>query len=235
MQSRIGLSEEEVYNNSIQNLEYAFSSAIKKIASGGRPEIAFAEGDRELTDLQLYNAIKSLSDGYEVGRLNLKKAPFSVLQKTKLLIIAKPDSQFTEAEKFKIDQYIMRGGRVLWAIDQVNAEVDSLQNHGGEGMSFPKQLNLDDQLFTYGIRINYDLIADVNCSQIPLVTGDLGGQPQIQMVPWLYNPIFMPLSQNPIVRNLDGIKGEFVSSIDTLGIRTLRKRYYCNLRHSTKN
>src|SRR5476649_2867368 len=101
--------------------------------------------------------------------------------------------------------------------------MDSLQGRGNEQMSFPKQLNLDDQLFTYGIRINYDLIADLNCAQIPIVTGNVGGQPQIQMVPWLYYPIFMPLSKNPIVKNLDGIKSEFVSSIDTIAVAGVKK------------
>ena len=117
----------------------------------------------------------------------------------------------------------MRGGRVLWAIDQVNAELDSLRRHGGEQMSFPKKLELDDQLFTYGIRVNYDLIADMSCVQIPLSTGNIGGQAQIQMLPWLYYPIFMPLSKNPIVKNLDGIRSEFASTIDTLAVKNVKK------------
>lgn len=223
LQSRIGLPEEEVYNNSIQNLEYAFSSAIKKITSGGRPIVAFTEGDHELNDRQLNDAMKSLSEGFQIARINLKTIPFSVLMRVKLLVIPKPDSAFTELEKFKIDQYVMRGGRVLWAIDQVNAELDTMQAHGNDQMSFPKHLELDDQLFTYGIRINYDLIADLNCAQIPIVTGNAGGQPQIQMIPWLYYPIFMPLSKNPIVKNLDGIKGEFASSIDTIAVKGIKK------------
>ncbi len=223
LQNRIGLSDEEVYNNSIQNLEYAFSSAIKKITSGGKPIVAFAEGDHELSDLQVNDAMKSLSDGFEIGRLNLKTVPFSVLEKVRLLIIPKPDTAFTELEKYKIDQYIMRGGRVLWAIDQVNAELDSLRGHGGDQMSFPKQLDLDDQLFTYGVRINYDLIADISCAQIPIATGNVGGQAQIQMVPWLYYPVFMPLSKNPIVKNLDGIRSEFASTIDTLAVKNVKK------------
>ncbi len=223
LQSRIGLSEDEVYNNSIQNLEYAFSSAIKKITSGGKPIIAFTEGDHELNDLQLNDAMKSLADGYEIGRLNLKTVPFDVLMRVKLLVIPKPDTAFTELEKFKIDQFVMRGGRVLWAIDQVNAELDSLRGHGGDQMSFPKQLELDDQLFTYGIRINYDLIADMSCAQIPINTGNMGGQSQIQMLPWLYYPIFMPISKHPIVKNLDGIRSEFASTIDTLAIKNVKK------------
>ncbi|HVW98080.1 MAG TPA: gliding motility-associated ABC transporter substrate-binding protein GldG [Mucilaginibacter sp.] len=222
LQSRIMLSDEEVANNSIQNLEYAFASAIKKITSGGKPIIAFTEGHHELTDLQLNDAMKSLSDGYQVGRVDLSTIPFDVMMKISLLVIPKPDTKFSEAEKFKIDQYIMRGGRVLWAIDQVNAELDSLRG-GGEQMSFPKQLELDDQLFTYGIRINYDLIADMTCAEIPITTGNVGGQAQIQLLPWLYYPVFIPTSKHPLVKNLDGIRSEFASTIDTLAVKNVKK------------
>ncbi len=223
LQSRIGLSDEDVYNNSMENLEYAFSSAIKKITAGGKPIIAFTEGNGELTDLQLNDAMRSLADGFNVGRINLKTVPFNFLMKVKMLVVAKPNQAFSELEKFKIDQYIMRGGRVLWAIDQVNAELDSLRGHGGEEMAFPKQLELDDQLFTYGVRINYDLIADMTCAQIPVTTGNVAGQAQIQMLPWLFYPVFIPLSKNPIVKNLDGISSEFSSTIDTLGIKNVKK------------
>ena len=223
LQTRIGLSDDEVLNNSIQNLEYAFSSAIKKVTSGGKPEIGFTEGHGELTDLKLNDAMRSLSDGFSVGRVDLKTIPFAGLMQVKLLFIPKPNRPFTELEKFKLDQYIMRGGRVVWTIDQVNAELDSLRNHGNEEMAFPKALNLDDQLFVYGVRINYDLIADLNCSQIPVSTGNVGGQTQIQMVPWLFYPILMPLSKHPIVKNLDGISSEFISTIDTLAIKNVTK------------
>jgi len=221
--SRIGLSPDEVLNNSIQNLEYAFSSAIKKATSGGKPEIGFTEGHNELSDLQLNDAMKSLSDGYKVGRVNLTTITTAGLQQVKLLIIPKPDKKFTELEKFKLDQYIMHGGRVLWTIDQVSAELDSLRGHGGEQLAFAKQLNLDDQLFRYGVRINYDLIADMNCSQIPVSTGSVGGQVQIQMLPWLFYPIFIPLSKHPIVKNLDGISSEFASTIDLLDTKDVKK------------
>jgi len=222
LQSRIGLSDDEVANNSIQNLEYAFASAIKKITAGGKPEIGFTEGHNELSDVQLYYAMKSLSDGFDVGRVDLQTIPFAGLMQLKLLVIPKPEKPFTELEKFKLDQYIMRGGRVVWTIDQVNAELDSLQGHGEE-MAFPKQLNLDDQLFVYGVRINYDLIADLNSGQIPVSTGNVGGQAQIQLVPWLFYPILMPTSKHPIVKNLDGISTEFVSTIDTLAIKNVTK------------
>ncbi|HMG08772.1 MAG TPA: gliding motility-associated ABC transporter substrate-binding protein GldG [Mucilaginibacter sp.] len=223
LQRRIGLSDDESINNSIQNLEYAFSSAIKKATSGGKPIIGFTEGHNELTDLQLHYAMKDLEDGYEVGRVNLATIPFKGLLQLKLLVLPKPDKKFTELEKFKLDQYIMRGGRVLWAIDQVNAELDSLRGHGGEQLAFAKQLNLDDQLFRYGIRINYDLIADMNCSQIPVSTGSVGGQAQIQMLPWLFYPVFIPISKHPVVKNLDGISSEFASTIDLLETKNIKK------------
>lgn len=221
--SRIGLSPDEVLNNSIQNLEYAFTSAIKKADDGGRPQIGFTEGHHELTDLQLNDAMKTLAEGFQVGRVDLNAISFADLQKIKLLVIAKPDQKFSEVEKFKLDQYIMHGGRVLWTIDQVSAELDSLRGHGGEQLAFPKQLNLDDQLFRYGIRINYDLIADMNCSQIPISTGNVGGQAQIQMLPWLYYPVFIPLSKHPVVKNLDGISSEFASTIDILNTKNVNK------------
>jgi ABC-2 type transport system permease protein len=223
VQTRIGSSDEEQINISVQNLEYAFTSAIKKAVSGGKPQIGFTEGHHELTDVQLNDAMKSLSDGFEVGRLNLATIPFKALQNIKLLVIPKPDRKFTELEKFKLDQYIMRGGKVLWTIDQVSAELDSLRGHGGEQMSFPKQLNLDDQLFRYGVRINYDLIADMSCSPIPVSTGEVGGQAQIQMLPWLYYPLFMPYSKHPIVKNLDAIHSEFASTIDLLDTKNVKK------------
>ena len=221
--NRIGLSPEEQLNNSIQNLEYAFVSAIKKVTTGGKPEVGFTEGHKELTDVQLNDAMKSLSEGFTVGRVNLTTIPFAALEKVKLLVIPKPDKPFTELEKFKLDQYIMRGGRVLWTIDQVSAELDSLRGHGGEQLAFNKQLNLDDQLFVYGVRLNYDLIADISCSQIPVATGNVGGQAQIQNVPWLFYPLIMPLSKHPIVKNLDAIHTEFISTIDTLGVKGATK------------
>jgi ABC-2 type transport system permease protein len=221
--NRIGLSPEEQLNNSIQNLEYAFSSAIKKATSGGKPEIGFTEGHNELSDRQLADAMRSLSDGFLVGRVDLKTIPFPALEKVRVLVIPKPDKPFTELEKFKLDQYIMRGGRVVWTIDQVSAELDSMKGHGGDQLSFNKQLNLDDQLFVYGVRINYDLIADMSCTQIPVATGDVAGQAQIQNVPWLFYPLLMPLSKHPIVKNLEGISTEFVSTIDTLGTKGTAK------------
>jgi ABC-2 type transport system permease protein len=223
-QTQMSLTADEQLNNSIQNLEYAFTSAIKKATGNGIEAIGFSIGHNELDDRQLNGAIQSLSDGFIVGRVDLKSIPFDSLAKIKLVVVAKPDKPFTEDEKFKLDQYIMRGGRVVWAIDQVSAELDSLRGHGGQQLAFNKQLNLDDQLFGYGVRINYDLIADINCAQIPMSTGNMGGQSQIQLVPWLYYPVLITLPQQkqPIVKNLDGIYSQFASTIDVLSAKNIK-------------
>lgn len=223
-QSQMSLSADDQLNNSIQNLEYAFTSAIKKATGNGIQAIGFTTGHNELNDLQLNGAIQSLSAGFIVGRVDLKSIQFDSLAKIKLLVVAKPDKPFAEDEKFKLDQYIMRGGRVIWAIDQVSAELDSLRGHGGEQLAFNKQLNLDDQLFGYGVRINYDLIADINSAQIPMSTGNIGGQPQIQLVPWLYYPVLitLPTQKQPIVKNIDGIYSQFASTIDVLNNKNIK-------------
>ncbi|HXI01403.1 MAG TPA: gliding motility-associated ABC transporter substrate-binding protein GldG [Sphingobacteriaceae bacterium] len=221
LQNRQGASPEEVLNNSIQNLEYAFASAIKKISSDGIQRIGFSEGHGELTDLQLTDAMKSLQDVYEVGRVDLRIIPLSNLDKLKVLVITKPTSEFTESEKYKIDYFLMRGGRIIWAIDNVNAELDSLQGMTGQ-LAFPKKLNLDDMLFRYGVRINYDLIADMNCAQIPISVGNVGGQSQIQMLPWLFYPIFVPVSSHPLIKNLDGVRSEFANTVDVITVKGIK-------------
>ena len=221
LQTQSGVDPQEVLNNSIQNLEYAFASNIKRVTTGGRPRIGFTEGHGELTDLQLKDAMNSLADWSEVGRVDLNTIPFEGLDKLKLLVIAKPETEFSEAEKYKIDYFVMNGGRILWAIDQVSAELDSLRG-AGEQLAFPKKLNLDDMLFRYGARINYDLIADLNSSRIPLNTGEVAGQPQIQLLPWLFYPVFIPVSTHPLVKNLDGIRSEFASTIDLINVEGVR-------------
>ena len=221
LQSRAGASPEEVLNNSIQNLEYAFASAVKRLLTGGSVRVGFTEGHGELTDLQLNDAIKSLGDSYEIGRVNLQTIPFSGLDRLKLMVIAKPEQAFSEAEKYKIDYFLMKGGRIIWAIDQVNADLDSLRG-ASEQLSFPKKLNIDDMLFKYGLRLNYDLIADMNCARIPLNVGDVAGQSQIQLLPWLFYPVFVPMSVHPLVKNLDGIRSEFPGTIDLIDVANVR-------------
>ncbi len=212
---------EENINNSIQNLEYVFTSAIQKVLSGQHPRIGFTEGNGELSDLLLNDAIKSLSESYDVGRVDLNQIDKAGLDKLKLLIIAKPEKEFTEAEKYKINYFVMNGGGVVWSIDQVGASLDSLRG-AGEQLAFNRKLNLDDMLFMYGARVNYDLVADANCAEIPLSMG--GQQGQIQMAPWVFYPLLMPDTAHNLVKNIDGIRSEFVSTVDTIGVKGVSKK-----------
>lgn len=215
-----GVSYEERINSAIENLEYGFTSALQKVLNGLHPRIGFTEGNGELSDSQLSDAINSLADSYEVGRVNLNLIDRKGLDKLKLLVIAKPQLAFTEAEKYKLNYFVMNGGRILWSIDQVRAELDSM-GRSGEQLAFNRTLNLDDMLFMYGARINYNLIADANCTEIPLSTG--GQQAQIQMAPWVYYPLLMPDTASLLVKNIDGIRSEFVSTVDTIGVKGLKK------------
>lgn len=219
-----GRNYEENINNSIENLEYTFTSSLKKVITGKNPRIGFTEANGELSDLQLNDAIHTLSNSYEVGRVNLNTIDKAGLDKLNLLVIAKPKKAFTEAEKYKINYFVMNGGRVVWSLDQVNADLDSLRG-SGQQMVFNSNLNLDDMLFMYGARINYNVIADANCAEIPVATGSVGGQSQIQMVPWLYYPILLPDTVHSVVKNLDGIKSEFPSTVDTIGVKGIAKSY----------
>ncbi len=221
LQSRAGISPEEVLNNSIQNLEYAFASAIKKISKNESGRIGFTEGHGELSDQQLSDAMKSLGDSYEVGRVDLNTITFAGLDQLKVLIVSKPEQPFSEAEKYKIDYFLMKGGRIIWSIDQVSADLDSLRG-STEQLAFAKKLNLDDMLFKYGVRLNYTLLADMNSAQIPVNVGEVGGQSHIQLLPWLFYPVFVPVSTHPLVKNLDGIRSEFPGTIDLISVKGLK-------------
>lgn len=212
---------EENINNSIQNLEYVFTSGIQKVLTGDHSRIGFTEGNGELSDLYLSDAIKSLSESYEVGRVDLNLIDKKGLDKLKLLVVAKPQKEFTEAEKYKINYFVMNGGRVLWSIDQVSADLDSLKGRT-EQLAFNRKLNLDDMLFIYGARVNYNVVADANCAEIPLTMG--GSQGQIQMAPWIYYPLLMPDTASSLVKNIDNIRSEFISTVDTIGVKGVSKK-----------
>lgn len=216
---------EDNINRAIENLEYIFTSSLKKVLSGDNPRIGFSESNGELSDLQLADAIHTLSSSYLVGRIDLNSIDKAGLNKLKMLIIAKPKKPFTETEKYKINYFVMNGGRVLWSIDQVNAELDSLRGKSGQ-MAVNSNLNLDDMLFMYGARINYNIIADpANSAEIPVSTGVVGGQNQMQLVPWIYYPILLPDTVESVVKKLDGIKSEFPSTVDTIGVKGVKKSY----------
>ncbi|MES2418066.1 MAG: gliding motility-associated ABC transporter substrate-binding protein GldG [Bacteroidota bacterium] len=213
---------EENITNSVQNLEYIFSSAIKTLLTGTNPAIGFTEGNGEPSNLFLYDAITSLSQRFLVGRVDLKLITKEGLDKLKLLFIANPQQALTEAEKYKLNYFVMKGGRLVWLVDQVHANLADLQT-GAPRLAINNELNIDDMLFEYGVRINYNLIADANCALIPVATG-APGQGQIKLAPWLYYPVLMPDTNSNIVKNIDGIRTEFASTIDTIAIPGVHKK-----------
>ncbi|HPT04955.1 MAG TPA: gliding motility-associated ABC transporter substrate-binding protein GldG [Bacteroidales bacterium] len=235
LNNQIGESPEAVLNNSIKNLEYNLISTIRKLSVVDKPKIAFIEGQGELNSGQVYDIMTALSEYYAVDRVkinqkiysltrrdSLKGGKIAIVNKYKAIVIAKPDSAFDEKDKFIIDQFIMRGGKVLWLIDPVFASMDSLQKNN-ESMGVTNDLKLDDQLFNYGVRLNYNLVLDLNSVPIPIVTGRMGNQPQIEFFPWYYFPVVMSSGVHPIVNNLNAVKFEFASSLDTVEAPGIKK------------
>ncbi len=230
--NQLGTPSDQVLNNSVQNLEYNLINAVRKLLVKQKPRIAFTRGHGELDNLRLADILFSLSDYYDVDTVNIngkinslmvrgtKEKP--LLNKYRALIIAQPDSAFNEKDKYFIDQFVMHGGRVLWLLDPVFANMDSLQRTN-QTIGIAIDRNLDDMLFNYGVRINTNLLLDMNALPIPAVTGQYGGQPKVELLPWYYFPVIIPSSKHPIVSNLNAIKMEFVSTIDTVGGKGIKK------------
>lgn len=239
LQSQRGKPPQEVLNNSIQALEYNIANIIRKLAIDTKPQVAFIEGHGELTENFVADITNALGEYYSVERekiagkiyslarrdtVNEKTGQIGVMNKYEAIIIAQPDSAFTEKDKYIIDQFVMRGGKVLWLIDPVYATMDSLQN-SGETVAVTNELNLTDQLFKYGVRFNTNLLLDLNALPIPIVTGRVGNQPQQEFLPWYFFPVLNPGNDHPAVKNLNAIKTEFVSSLDTIPQPNIEKTF----------
>ena len=214
---------EAMINNSVKDLEYNLSNAIRKVKSGTKPKVAFIEGHGELEEMAVADIAKSLSEYYEVSRVKIN-GQLNSLRGYKAIVIAKPDSTFDEKDKFVIDQFITHGGKSLWLVESTFATMDSLSK-SGETVGVSNPINLEDQLFKYGVRINTHFVQDIQGAPIPIVTGMMGNQPQTQMFPWFYFPLIFQYEKNahPIVSNLNAIKLEFANTIDTVGPPSIKK------------
>jgi len=210
-----GLSGEENLNNSIQTLEYEFINAIKKLSSDKIQKIAFIEGHGELDGYQVGDITDELAEYCEVYRGWINTDTNS-LDDYFAIIIAKPKYPFSEKEKFVIDQYIMNGGKVLWLIDVINVNYDTLAR-GSTTIALINSLNIEDQLFKYGVRINPSLVKDLQCAIIPVNIALFGEQPKFAPAPWCYFPLIAPPDNHSITKNLNDIKSEFANVIDTVG------------------
>jgi ABC-2 type transport system permease protein len=232
LKTQMDASPDEQLNNSIQALEYEFANNIRKLSIGIKPRIAFIDGQHELDTLQLADISIDLSEYYEIVHISIQHKLKS-LKGLKAIIIAHPDSSFDEKDKFIIDQYIMNGGNVLWLLNPVYVSYDSLTK-SAVTMGIENPLNLKDQLFKYGVRVNANLIQDLQCSVIPVNKALVGQQPEWKPMPWLFSPLIIPTSQHPIVKNLDVIKVDFASSIDTIGTLDIHKTILLHSSRYTK-
>lgn len=223
LKNMMGASTAEKVVSSVQHLEYAFANAFNTVSNAKQKKVAILKGNGELHDIFIADFVKSVRDNYYIGTFTLDsvaKNPMEslkYLKKYDLVVVAKPTEVFTDAEKQVMDQYVVNGGKTLWLVDQVNMEMDSLMSTG-ENLAFPRDLNLNDMFFKYGVRIKPDLIKDVMATPIALATGEQGSATQYTQYPWMFSPLIYPdeKTKNPIVSNLDGLKFEFASPIELL-------------------
>jgi len=223
LKNLMGASTEEKVISSVQHLEFGFAEAITKISKEKQKKIAVIKGNGELQDPFIADFVKSVRESYYIGTFTLDsvqkqqpKQTLEALKKYDLAVIAKPTEAFTEAEKQVLDQFIMNGGKTLWLMDAVAADMDSLYNETGTILAYPRDLNLTDVFFKYGIRMNPLLIKDEYATPIKIATGSQGSETQLQQYNWKFSPFIYPTSTHPIVKNMEGIKFEFSSPIELL-------------------
>ena len=227
LESQLGQSSEEALNASMQNLEFRLIEAVKTITQLEKPMVAFVEGHGELEEKYVYDIMQTLSQHYNVSRIAIDGKIDALMHRTEAdengkvkafpsydaIVIAKPTQPFDEKDKFLIDQYIMHGGKVLWLVEPVMATMDSLQTQEST-IAVDMDLNLDDMLFKYGVRMNHDLLLDLSCAALPVRTGQVAGQAQLEFFRWFYFPLLQAASDHPMVKNMNAIKADFVSSLD---------------------
>ena len=208
-------SGEENLNISIENLEFEITDGIRRLVNTEVSKIAFIEGHGELSEPETYDISKSLSRYFQIDRGVLGNNP-AILDNYKVIIIAKPTKPFSESDKFIIDQYIMNGGRVLWLIDGVRISKENLSTTG-LSPAMELDVNLSDQLFRYGVRINPVLLQDVQCASVPVNIAAANATPQFEPTPWYFAPLLLTSPEHPVTRNITEVRSEFCSEIDLVG------------------
>jgi len=232
LRSETPRTDVSMITNSINNLEYEFVGGIREVISGKRKSVAIVQGHGELSEVQILDLSRSLEELYNVAWVQLDSQINSLTKKIEgikdrqlkydAIIVAKPTEFINKRDRYILDQYIMNGGKVLWMLDEMNANLDSLRNNQFS-ISTPFNLGLEDMLFAYGARLNKDIILDRSCSFIEVVTGQFGDRPQMERFPFFFEPVLVPLSGHPIVYNIDPIQCKFVGSLDTIGARGIKK------------
>ena len=221
VKNKIGATQQELVNNSVQNLEYAFADGFSKLVNPKKRKVAVLRGNDQLENKYIADFVTTLRDYYFIAPFTLDsvannaQGTLDKLNGFDLIISAKPTLAFSEEEKLVLDQYTMNGGKSLWLIDAVAMDKDSLYNESGKSVAIGRDLNLTDFFFKYGLRINPVLVNDMYSAPITLAIGE-GSQAQFQPVKWQYSPLAKSASNHPIVNNLNLVKFDFANQIDTL-------------------
>jgi ABC-2 type transport system permease protein len=208
-------SYEQNILRSVEGLEYEMIQTISTVSSDTGYTVAFLEGQGEIPEIHTGDIEMNLAKYFRIDRGTIGGKP-GILDKYAAVVIAGPENEFNEADKFVIDQYIMNGGKVLWLLDEVSVNTDSLVF--GETAGLYRPLNLEDQLFRYGVRVNPAIIQDLDCMIIRLKVTGSDGKPQFVSLPWVYYPKLYPAQDHPVTRNINKVKGEFSNYIDTVGL-----------------
>ena len=219
--NKLGSTDQEQVQNSVQKLEYNFTDALYKFALDKKKKIAVLRSNGALKDIYMADFLKTAREYYFIAPFTLDSVATNPektlhdLEKFDLLLVPKPTEPFTDAQKQVVDQYIMNGGRALWLIDNVAVSLEDMYKTGGMTMAMPVNLNLTDMFFQYGFRINYTLVNDLYFSEIIVATGD-GSQTRYMPIPWVYNPLVLSGNNHLINNHLDAVRFQFANSIDTL-------------------
>ena len=204
-------------------LEYKFANAVQKITQEHPPLIGYLAGNGEPLSYNVFDLIeRTLKPNYGFGFVPIDSLRF-IPREFSAILIVKPTRHFNDQQKLKLDQYVMHGGKLIWMIDNLYAEMDSLMRSHSDFIAFDRGLNLDDQLFKYGVRINQDLVQDLQCDKLPLAVGNYGDKPQMQLVPWPYFPLLSAYNDNPISKNLNTVLSIFPNSMDTVEVEGIKK------------
>jgi gliding motility-associatede transport system auxiliary component len=214
LQNNPSVSTEQNILHSVEGLEYEMIQNIATLSSDTVYRVAFIEGHGEMPEIETADLTLNLARFFTVDRGVIGGKP-GILDKYAAVIIAGPEKEFPESDKLVLDQYIMKGGKVLWLFDEVAINADSLAF--GETVGLYRPLNIEDQIFRYGARVNAEIIQDLECMIIRLKVSTAGTNQQIVPVPWVYYPLLIPSANHPITRNLNRVKGEFANYIDTVG------------------
>lgn len=215
LKNRRGLSGEENLNHSIENLEYAFVEAIRSLTQKEVEKIAFLEGHGELDERDVYDLTHALAQYYQVDRGSLGNET-GVLDDYKAVIIADPQMPLSEEDKFILDQYVMQGGRILWVLNGVRFSDEHLSTSGTSPI-IAMDLNIDDLLFRYGIRVSHCLVQDLQCMLVPVDVSTDGSSPNWQPLPWTYAPLLLTSPNSPITRNVAQVSASMASAIEIVG------------------